>query len=68
MGNPRAVGNKGDGHRKGEEQGCKRTKGQLAQGLLGPPSPDEVLEVSAYAQSRLRVEGYTQGGETQAGP
>ena len=24
MGNPRAVGNKGDGCRKREEQGCKR--------------------------------------------
>ena len=67
MGNPRAVGNKGDGCRKGEEQGCKTTKGQLAQGPLGPPSPDEGLEVSACAQSGLRVEGHTQGVETQVG-
>lgn len=61
MGNPRAVGDNGDGRRKGEEKGCKRTKAQLAQGPVGPPSPDEVLEVSAYAQGRLRVEGCTQG-------
>ncbi|KAI4546551.1 hypothetical protein MG293_003106 [Ovis ammon polii] len=46
---PRAVGDNGDGRRKGEEKGCKRTKAQLAQGPLGPPSPDEVLETLSMA-------------------
>lgn len=70
MGTPRAMDNKswgwGEGVnlRKGDEQACRKKKGTAGTSFTGRnPGGKCVCE-----QSRLRVEGYTQGVETQAGP